>query len=182
MSTLSRIALLSAAGMLLVSLPALAKPKPVPVETADIVNTGSTNTFGYKITVASTKAGSFSFVTLTNGATSPAGKPIVVTVQESRFLRASGMDSLGQRAQQFFADLDAAMPLTGLPARHGMRSASFGTATYITYKGQKSPDLTFAGDPRTSALKTDIDAITKTLHIGNMPRRPMSPIVIHADR
>ena len=63
--------------------------------------------------------------------------------------------------------------------RHGMRSASFGTETYITYKGQKSPDLTLASDPRTAALKADIDAITKTLHLGNAPRRP---IVIHSDR
>ena len=89
-----------------------------------------------------------------------------------------------QDVGKLFQDLNAAMPLTSLPVRHGMRSASFGTATYITYRGQKSPDLTFASDPRTVALKADIDSITKTLHVGNAPRRPISmrPIVIHADR
>ena len=76
------------------------------------------------------------------------------------------------------------MPLNALPVRHGMRSASFGTQTFITYKGQKSPDLTFASDPRTVALRADIDQITKALHVGNAPRHPIvvQPIVIHANR
>ena len=91
----------------------------------------------------------------------------------------SNKDPLKDQVKKLFADLNAAMPLTSLPVRHGMRSASFGTETFITYKGQQSPDLTFASDPRTVALKADIDAITKTLHVGNAPRRP---IVIHADR
>ena len=169
-SLLPRLAL--GAALLLAVLPASAKPKVVPIQTAVIENTGSTNTFGYQVTVTATGS-AFRFTTASGGATAPTGKPIVVEPRESRFLRSSGMAALGQRAQRFFADLDAAMPLASLPVRHGMRSASFGTQIYITYKGQKSPDLTFASDPRTAALKADIVSLRDTLHIRNDMRHPI---------
>ena len=109
-----------------------------------IENTGSTNTKGYKMTVSS------------SGAIMD-GKALVLPPAMSKKL---------------FRDLAAAMPLTGLPARHGMRSASFGTRTFITYKGQQSPDLTFGGgDARATALKADVDAITQQLGVTNAPRR-----------
>ncbi len=156
--------MLGAAGLLLAVLPAAAKPKAAPVQTAVIENSGSTNTTGYRIVVS--PDGHSQSEVIGQITTAPAAEKkssVVPSVQ----------------AKKLFQDLSAAMPLTALPVRHGMRSASFGTATTITYKGQRSPDLTFAADPRTAALKADIDAITKTLHIGNAPMRP---IVIHSDR
>ncbi len=171
MFTRSRLAVAGAAGLLVAALPLFAKvpqktkPKAAPLETAVIENTGSTNTLGYKITVMLT------------------GDLVKGTAVENggNEYRAeiSNNGAFKKQVQQFVIDLNAAMPLSELPVRHGMRSASFGTQTYITYKGQKSPDLTFASDPRTVALKADIDSITKALHVGNAPRRP---IVIHADR
>ena len=154
MSTRSNIAL-GLAGLLFAALPAQAKAphkakaKMMQPETAIIENTGSTNTKGYKIIVHST-------------GTSVDGKPVSLPTA---------------MAQQLFRDLAGAMPLSGLPARHGMRSASFGTRTYITYKGQQSPDLTFGGDARANALKTDIEAIVGALHVGNAPRRPAPPVM-----
>ncbi len=174
MSMHSRIAIFGAAGLLLAVLPATAKPKAMPkatfLQSAVIDNTGSTNTFGYTITVTATK-GTYHISSVSNGGkdtSNEAGMP-------------SGVQPL---VAHLFTDLNAAMPLTSLPVRHGMRSASFGTRTTITYKGQTSPDLTFASDPRSAALKADVDSITKALHVGNAPRRPivMRPIVIHADR
>lgn len=142
---------MGAAGLLLAVFPALAKapqkakPKTAPVETAVIENTGSTNTKGYQITVYST------------GGARMDGK-------------ARGLPTAMNK--QFFRDLAAAMPLSGLPARHGMHSASFGTRTFVIYKGQQSPDLTFGGDALASALKADIEAITQELSIANSPRHP----------
>ena len=156
MSTRSSLLVFGAAGLILAALPALAKaprkakPKAAPAETAVIENTGSTNTNGYRIMVSSTGGASL------DG--KARGLPMAVN-------------------KQLFHDLAAAMPLTDLPARHGMRSASFGTRTFITYKGQRSPDLTFGGDPKATALKADIDAITQALHVGNTPRRPVRPPV-----
>ncbi len=163
-SLLPRFLAAFTAALLLAALPVLAKTKPkvISVESAIIENTGSTNTQGYAIKISTT----------------------------GDILYHAGDDLLGQsfgkftkplpklQTKKLFHDLDAAMPLTALPVRHGMRSASFGTQTYITYKGQRSPDLTFASDPRTVALKADIDQITK-YYVGNAPRHP---IVIHADR
>ena len=158
MSVRSNIAL-GLAGLLFAALPAQSKaphrskPKIMHSETATIENTGSTNTKGYQIIVHSTGA-------------SVDGKamslPTVMT-------------------QQLFHDLAAAMPLSDMLVRHGMRSASFGTRTFITYKGQQSPDLTFGGDARANALKTDIEAIAGALHIGNMPRRPALPVAPKPD-
>lgn len=152
MSTRSNIAL-GMTGLLLAALPALAKtpqkakPKSTPEATAVIENTGSTNTKGYQIIVHNT------------GATVD-GKAVGLPAAMNK---------------QLFHDLAAAMPLTGLPAGRGMRSASFGTRTFVTYKGQRSPDLTFGGDARAAALKTDIDAITQALGVSNSPRRPAQP-------
>ena len=176
MFTPNKSLMLSAVGLLLTALPALAKKTPnAPAQTAVIENTVSTNTLGYKITVTATK-GTYHITSVSNG-----GKD---TSDESGM--PSGVQPLVAR---LFTDLNTAMPLTSLPVRHGMRSASFGTETFITYKGQRSPDLTFASDPRTAALKADIDSITKTLGVRNAPRRPVvmhpiviHPIVIHANR
>ena len=161
MSTRSRIIITGAAGLLLAAPPVLAKapqkakPRAVPVETAVIVNTGSTNTKGYQITVSST------------GGARMDGKALGLPIAMNK---------------QLFHDLAAAMPLSGLPARHGMRSASFGTRTFVTYKGQQSPDLTFGGDARASALKADIEAITQELGVTNAPRRPAVPSAPVVDR
>lgn len=164
MFTRNKLVMLGAAGLLLAALPALAKKTPkAPVQTATIENTGSTNTTGYQFTVSS------------DGSTGAISEAAATGATVVHYYKTGTVKD----ATKLFRDLNAAMPLNGLPMRHGMRSASFGTQTYITYKGQKSPDLTFASDPRTAALKADIDSITKALHVGNAPRRP---IVIHADR
>ena len=167
-SSLPRFLALPAAAMLLAALPAIAGQKHHAFAPSAIIeNTGSTNTKGYTIQVYPN--GGVEYHMGTNLAPEMPLDPVTEPLPKAQ-------------VKKFFADLAAAMPLTSLPVHHGMRSASFGTATYITYKGQKSPDLTFASDPRTVALKADIDAIMKTLSVGNAPRRPLPPIVIHADR
>lgn len=159
MSTRSKMFAWSAVGLLLAALPVSAKglkkpvhpakPKTVPsVETATIENTGSTNTAPYTITIKS------------NGALTGAdGGHATLSKEQTR---------------QLFDDLAAAMPLTELPVRHGMRSASFGTRTFVTYRGQRSPDLSLPGSETAKALKADVDAVTKSLNVGG-PRRPEQP-------
>ena len=170
MSMHSKIAIFGAAGLLLAVLPATAKPKAMPktpvLQTAVIENTGSTNTFGYTVTVSLT-GNSYHVASVSNNG-------------NIRNSETGNHENLRLEVKRFFSDLDAAMPLTSLPTRHGMRSASFGTRTTITYKGQMSPDLTFASDPRTTALKADIAAMTSIVHAADMPKHPI--VVIHADR
>lgn len=148
MSTHSKLLILGAAGLLLAALAAQAKPShakhPTPaVRTAAIINSGSTNTAGYEIVVSSNGKAQY------NGHSCHLGT--------------------GQ-ATRLFHDLDAAGPLPDLKVKHGVKSASFGTSTYITYKNHRSPDLSFGGDAHATALKADINAITQALHAANTPR------------
>jgi len=164
MSTRNKWLIAGAMGLLLAVLPALAKaphkmkPKAAPSETATIENTGSTNTTGYKITVTQSGNSFHAEAASTGG---------------DHNSEAGNKELLRSQVRKLFTDLAAAMPLTSLPVRHGMRSVSFGTSTFITYKGQRSPDLTSGGSPRANALKADVDAITKALRVGNAPRRPV---------
>lgn len=158
MLTLSKLTLLGAAGLLLAASPASA-------QTATITNSGSTNTVGYKIAVA--LAGDKYSV----AATTDDGK--------IRNRDTGNRPATLVQVRKLFADLDAAKPLASLPVRHGPRSASFGTRTVITYGQQQSPDLTNGADPRTVALRSDIAALTKILHLGNLSRRP---IVLHLNK
>ena len=137
--------------MLLSSLPTIARPTPKKAaeETAVIENSGSTNTASYQIIVSSRGSASYREI----GAESH-----VRTVAKAV-------------TAKLFTDLSAAMPLKALPVRHGMRSASFGTETYITYKGQKSPDLTTPSGPLASALHEDVKAIEAAVHALSHPRR-----------
>ena len=148
------------AGLLLAAPPAAAQ-KPHQATSAEdcvvIQNTGSTNTSGY------------TFVLSRDGVAGMFGGQ-----EDSRAVHLPKRQK--PLVAKLFRDLAAAMPFKTLPARHGMRSASFGTKTYVTYKGQDSPDLTFGGDTKVNALRADVTAITQALHVGVTPRRP---IVLH---
>ncbi len=161
MLTHNKLAVIGAAGLFFAALPASAQP----AQSATITNSGSTNTAGYKISVTLTGS-KYSIAAISDDG-------------QTRNHDTGNRPARLAKVRRLFTDLDAAKPLSALPVRHGMRSVSFGTRTTITYKGQTSPDLTFASDPRTVALKADMVALTKTMHIGNAPKRP---IVIHADR
>jgi hypothetical protein len=61
---------------------------------------------------------------------------------------------------RFLEDLKAAGPLNALPARHCMKSVSFGTSLFIEYKGVRSPDLSCQqSDARAVALRKDATEI-----------------------
>jgi len=122
--------------------------KPKVSAAASIVNSGSTNTFGYKVTVyPSGKA--YSQV---NGKLTMAHLPSTLT-------------------GRFFRDLEAAVPVSSLAAGHGMKSASFGTSTTVSYRGQQSPDLSSPAEAKGRAISADILEITKELKLANLFKR-----------
>lgn len=155
---LNKMVICGVAGLLLAALPAAAKaphkarPRAVPAskQYAIIQNSGSTNTTGYYLMLSNQGIWQASDQKDSPSLTVPKNQMPLVA--------------------KLFHDLKAAMPLTSLPAGHGARSASFGTETYVTYKGQQSPDLTFASDLRTAALKADIAALTSALGVRNTPK------------
>ncbi len=62
---------------------------------------------------------------------------------------------------QFMRDLKDAGSLSALPARHCMKSVSFGSSLFVEANGDKSPDLSCQPeqDPRIDALQKDAQQI-----------------------
>jgi hypothetical protein len=126
--------------LLVAGLLAAATPSAVPTsssQVAVIVTTRSTNTPGYRI------------------ALSPDGGA-EVTRQGGLSTRVQVDLSLTKR---FYADLARAGALDALPVGHCMKSASFGTATWINYRGANSPDLQCAQNDIERVLEFDARAI-----------------------
>lgn len=130
-----------------------------PRDTAVIVNSGSTNSYGYSIQVWSDGKAS---VTLQGKGGAAASTPKAFTVPAATVVR-------------FFADLAAARKgnPTSLPC---MKSASFGSSTHITWQGWLSPDLNCPPkDALGDALVKDVDAIRQASGISELPLRSAAP-------
>jgi hypothetical protein len=121
---------------------------PVPQGAALIRNSGSTNSAGYTLVIAPDGGATLRQY---DGYT-----PKAVAAAQTRWL---------------FAKLKAAGPLDSLGQEHCMKSASFGTATQITWNGATSGDLSCAADPVSRELVRTIAVIATQLKIGTQ-RRP----------
>lgn len=158
----SSLIVLGAAALFAADLPfgvQLATKHTPVVRTATIENTGSTNTFGYQIIV--TQTGKYYKII----ATADGGKPVDALTRHG--------NPTAVQVQQFFSDLDAAGPLAKLLVCYRRRSASFGTSTFVIYKGQQSPDLQGSGNAHVTALRDDVQALVKTAGVQNTPRRSL---------
>jgi hypothetical protein len=130
-------------------------------DTASIVNSGSTNAYGYTIEVSS------------NGKAS-------VLLKERGAAAASAAKSFtvpSAIVARFFADLAAARKgdAQTVPC---MKSASFGSTIHITWQQWVSPDLTCpAKDSLGDALIKDVDAIRQASGISPMPLRGAGPVI-----
>jgi hypothetical protein len=113
-----------------------------------ISNEGATNLIGYRETIARNGVVSYASGEGSGNAMLPA--------------------TLNDRLAQ---DVAAAKPLANLPVSlHCVKSASFGTSTFVAIGGDHSPDLTCPGNAAAHALKDDIEAINSYLHIRSIPR------------
>jgi hypothetical protein len=95
---------------------------------ATIVNSGSTNTSGFRIAVK--RSGAAEYATVPRGANAQNVEP-----------EKEGREIPSNLASRLFADLEAAKPLASLPAPHCMKSKSFGTRLTIEFGGETTPDL-----------------------------------------
>lgn len=121
-----------------------------PRDGATIVNSGSTNTARYTITLWSDGTG-----TTQVGAASPA--PFSVPKEA---------------AERFFSDVKAARS-NGAQLQHCMKSASFGSRTIVQWHGWSSPDLQcppFTAE--VSALAKDVSEVQSAANI-----HPGSPLM-----
>ncbi|MEH2243460.1 hypothetical protein [Nostoc sp.] len=119
----------------------------IPNNVAVILNSGSTNTIGYRIYVS--QSGEVNYV---DGKGSNQGK-------------------LSEKlTEKFFRDLKVGEPLSNLPVRGCVKSVSFGTSTIIRLAGQQSQDISCPGNAKAQRLDNDVIAITKALNVVNIPR------------
>lgn len=125
--------------------------------TAVILNSGSTNTIGYRIYV------------------SPSGEANYVDGN------GSGQGQLDEKlTKRFFRDLKAAEPLSELPVKSCIKSVSFGTTTTVSLGGERSPDISCPSDSdRVEDLEEDVTEIAKALKVVNVPNsqgKPLPPL------
>ncbi|HEY6328740.1 MAG TPA: hypothetical protein VI756_05345 [Blastocatellia bacterium] len=120
-----------------------------PKRTAEIVNTGSTNFAGYKVIVEESGHARYT-----------PGKGRHFDTAETEL---EG-DLRPETVRKLFADIDAAGPLSKLPPPHCMKSASFGTSTFIEVGEDRSPDLSCSsGNKIMDALYKDAQTILSEL-------------------
>ena len=120
---------------------------PVAEGQAVIVNSGSTNVGGYVVRVWA------------DGTVAvDQGVPLRKTIPK-------------QLVAHFFADLRAAGKLDALPTTACMKSASFGSALHVGYRGRFSPDLSCPSDSESArALAIDAHAIVEAAGVSLLPR------------
>lgn len=123
---------------------------PVPDGAAMILNAGSADAAGYRIVVL------------------PSGKAVAVDGA------GRGQGQLpGDLADHFFRDLTSAMPLSQLPAGLCTMTAIVPLPTFVTFRGERSTDVSCRGNDKSSALSSDVQAIARTLYVANYRVRAM---------
>jgi len=118
---------------------------------AVIVNSGSTNTEGFRIVVEQSGKAVYTPTLRKSGRGAD-------TNAKSRSL-----DLPQALVKRLYSDLDAGKPLAELPGGHCMKSASFGSSLTIEFAGEKTPDLSCPdhGNPRLQVLIKDANEIVK---------------------
>jgi hypothetical protein len=134
---------------------ATGSPLRVPVEPTEvlIVNSGSTNTLGFSLTLL---------------------KDGTATVEQGNARHEKHLPD--ELVTRFFADLVAAGPLDMLPPSPCAKSASFGTTTRIFYRGKASPDISCPSPDRSlQNLATDVKSLLEAADAKTILRRPLKP-------
>jgi hypothetical protein len=119
-------------------------------DVAVIVNSGSTNTPGFRIAVE--QSGNAEYTAAPRRVIRNSGQPAPTQLQLP--------DTLVKR---LYTDLDAAKPFSSLPTQRCAKSASFGTTLTIALGFQETPDLSCGGgdSEKLKALLRDANEIVK---------------------
>ena len=134
---------------------------PANREIAVVVDSGSTNTLGFRVEVE--RSGAVRYT--------PQGRAREETGEQPG-AQAAPHTVPAALARRLFDDLAKARPLRALPARPCIKSASFGSTLTIEYRGETTPDLSCGGgaDPRMQALARDAQEVAAGF------RRPRHPL------
>ncbi len=103
---------------------------PADAGSVVLVNSGSTNTPGFKLVVQ--RDGGAGYTAMPRAHSQPEGQHAVAPMKRKL------PPALVQR---LFSDLEAARPFSDLPRPRCMKSVSFGTRLTIQFNGDETPDL-----------------------------------------
>jgi hypothetical protein len=118
--------------------------------TADIVNSGSTNTLGYVLHLHRTGS-------------------VVVDAKDGTALHDAAVAP--DLIKRFFAALDASKPLGSMPVGRCAKSKSFGHSIQVLYKESVSPDLTCPFGAEEAELASLASEIARAAHVSDRTRR-----------
>jgi len=126
-------------------------PPLTAVDSAVIVDSGSTNSAGFQVEVSRSSGAVYT------------PKPRRATQLSEELAKPRKRQVPAPLIKRFFADLEAAGSLPSLPRRGCMKSASFGTTLTVEYRGQQTPDLRCGdrGNPTLQSLIQSTDEIVK---------------------
>jgi|GEM_PF-2831064 len=124
-------------------------------DTAIIFNTGSTNFPGYRINLSPSGQLDYTyFGNLRNFSGTPSGSSTISTAV----------------VDDFYHDLEADIPLWIPPDQFCVKSVSFGSSTFVQFKGQQSQNLSCPSDRvQTQALAADVTKIVNTKFVSSVP-------------
>lgn len=112
------------------------------------------------------------------GSTNRAGLRITVDAEGNAILEPRNADTVRTKlpedlCKQLMRDIEAVEPLNALPAGRCMKSVSFGWSLFIEYKGERSPDLNCPSQAvgRAAALQKDAKEILKAAQNRREPSR-----------
>jgi hypothetical protein len=135
-------------------IPLMANAPAGDPDTVTIVNSGSTNRPGFRITIDRSGAAELTTSPRKFGPPEQRRQPEPIRQTLTR-----------ATVERLFADLAAAKPLTSLPPAHCMKSVSFGSTLTVAFGGEQTPDLSCGdgGNPAMRDLIRDANEIAALL-------------------
>jgi len=118
---------------------------------AIIVDSGSTNNAGFRISIERSGDAELTVTRRRPAPDQESDQPVRHVLSQSTVKR-------------FYDDLDAAKPVSSLPAVHCMKSVSFGSTRRIVVGAEQSPDLT-CGDGGNEALRALIRDVNEIVEL-----------------
>lgn len=119
---------------------------------AIITNRGSSEDPGYVITVSRSGDATYKWHSDNNDTEELAAETAISKSQHAKIPMPI--------VNKLFGDLDAVSSVSNLPDEHQTHSNALETVTYITYRGQTSPDLSNSDDTTKSILYDDIAQVS----------------------
>ena len=129
------------------------------------------------VSIPNEAAGDKQVTIIDTGSTNRPGLEITVDANGTARMESRGAEPQAIRldtglCQRFLRTVQAATPLTDLPAARCMKSVSFGSRLFVEYNGQRSPDISCPSqqDSRVEDLKKQATELLGAARAASRPK------------